>query len=375
MSTTPQPNTTRSPQRKGPGRGLVYLIIGLVLGAGGVFGYFYYTEFAKVDKVDVPRSLRAGLLGPDKLDAKYTDADGDLVADAPKDTKDQADPPVLYMTTLEGGLKKAKVIWGGFVKHLAEKTGKKVVLVEAPPGMPELMERMTRKPGEKKEGTKDEEDGPLHIASLSTGAVPLAVNRAGFVPAFVLANDEGKFAYQMEVIVAADSNIQTTKDLKGKTITLTSFSSLSSFRAPVEMLYREHGYLPGRDYSWRIVTGQPAAIRDVCKGETDVAAVANDLLARVVNDPENKLDPKVYRSIHKSVDYPPFCIGWAHNLKPELQAKLREAFKGYAFDEELKKSYEKSKQTKFVEVDYKKDWENVRKVDAALREMVEQKTK
>ena len=61
------------------------------------------------------------------LDARYKDADGDLVADAPTDPKDFVDPPVLIFayTPVEDPAVYAKV-WDSFLKHLEKTTGKRV---------------------------------------------------------------------------------------------------------------------------------------------------------------------------------------------------------------------------------------------------------
>lgn len=365
--TTPPADAATPPTptpKKRSGGGLMLLIaVLLVLIAGGAFAYVYYTEFSKVEKINFSQAIRTGILNPDKLDAKLTDADGDLVADAPKDAKEQIDPEVLLVGTLDSDPKKAEATWKGLLAYLTEKTGKKTQLVQMPTGGQGVVEMM--------KADKPE----AHVAFLSTGTVPLAVNQAGFVPVVVPADDQGKFGYRMEIIVPAASAVKATKDLKGKKVSLTSLGSFSSFRAPVEYLHREHGYLPGRDYEMLIASGQAAAIEDVCRGKTDAAAVASDFLARTVAEPERKLKDDMYRKVYESDAYPPFCVGYHYRLKPEVAAKVAEALAGYSWDPALKAAYAKAGQTKFVKVTYKKDWEGVRKADQALREMVEKNTK
>ncbi len=55
-------------------------------------------------------------------------------------------------------------------------------------------------------------DGELHIAGLNTGAVPLAVQRDGFVPLCTFGREDGTYGYTMKVLVPADSPI---KELDG----------------------------------------------------------------------------------------------------------------------------------------------------------------
>ena len=64
-----------------------------------------------------------------KLDPRYTDADGDMVADTPTAAKDWVDPATLVFayTPAEYPAVYANV-WRGFLDHLAKVTGKKVEL-------------------------------------------------------------------------------------------------------------------------------------------------------------------------------------------------------------------------------------------------------
>lgn len=61
------------------------------------------------------------------LDARFTDANSDLLADAPTDSKDWIDPSTLVFsyTPVEDPAVYAEV-WKEFVDHLAKETGKKV---------------------------------------------------------------------------------------------------------------------------------------------------------------------------------------------------------------------------------------------------------
>src|SRR5262249_14332928 len=140
--------------------------------------------------------------------------------------------------------------------------------------------------------------------------------------------------------------------------------------------------LPGRDYDFS-VSGSGGAIRGLLTGKYEVVAVANDYLPRIESEvrakwkAENKEIPNnPYRSIYKSeVTYPPFCFAYVHDLKPELAAKVREAFleESYRFSGPLKDAYAKANQTRFVAASYKENWKDVREVDRKLVEMFGQK--
>jgi len=57
--------------------------------------------------------------------------------------------------------------------------------------------------------------------------------------------------------------------------------------------------------------------------------------------------------------------GYAYNLNPALAAKVREAFLTYNFANDTKMQQEFPGQDRFIPIDYKKDWDIVRQIDAA----------
>ena len=124
------------------------------------------------------------------LDKAYCDKNGDLVADTPDKT---IDPPTLVFayTPVEDPALYSKV-WDGFLKHLEKVTGKKVVFFPVQSNAAEI-ETMR--------------SGRLHIAGVSTGPTPIAVNCAGYVPFAIMGSKDGRFGYEMEIIVPADSPI------------------------------------------------------------------------------------------------------------------------------------------------------------------------
>jgi phosphonate transport system substrate-binding protein len=54
----------------------------------------------------------------------------------------------------------------------------------------------------------------------------------------------------------------------------------------------------------------------------------------------------------------------AHNLAPELQAKIKEAFFTFPWEGSALKAEFKT-EDRFVPISYQKDWSVVRKIDAA----------
>jgi len=81
----------------------------------------------------VVAALMLAALPVSALDQRFTDADGDMVADTPKDAKQVIDPPVLIFsyTPVEDPAMYAKV-WDGFVRHMEKVTGKRVTFAYFP---------------------------------------------------------------------------------------------------------------------------------------------------------------------------------------------------------------------------------------------------
>ncbi len=120
------------------------------------------------------------------LDKRFTDADGDLVADAPKDPKQWIDPPVLIFsyTPVEDPAVYSKV-WDGFIKHMEKVTGKRVQFFPVQSNAAQL-EAMRA--------------GRLHVSGFNTGSNPLAVNCAGFVPFAMMTALDNAYGYEFEII-------------------------------------------------------------------------------------------------------------------------------------------------------------------------------
>ena len=157
-----------------------------------------------------PSVFGAGLIGAacaqdcprGDLDKAYCDRNGDLVADAPTDPRQLANPSTLIFayTPVEDPAVYAKA-WDGFIKHMEQTTGKKVVFFPVQSNAAEI-EAMR--------------SGRLHVAGFNTGSNPIAVNCAGFVPFAIMGSNNGQFGYEMEIIVPAERTIKTPADHKGK---------------------------------------------------------------------------------------------------------------------------------------------------------------
>jgi phosphonate transport system substrate-binding protein len=287
------------------------------------------------------------------LDSNFTDADGDLVADAPKDAKDEVDPPTLmfcYVAAEEKG-EEFKAAWSDFMKHLSDATGKPVEYLML---------------GSEREQLVALRDGKLHVTGLNTGRVPIAVDACGFVPVAMLADADGGGKTHTEIIVPSDSPAHNLSDLRGRELTLTDPGSNSGYKAPLVFL-KDHGMLPERDFMMRFSGSHEDSIRGIASrpARYQAAAVAADVLHRAVGAGEIKEGQ--YRVLFKSEPFPTAGLGYAHNLKPELAKKVRDAMLDFKWaGTSTEKYYASSGQKGLVPVTYKDDWSIVRRIDDAI---------
>ena len=289
---------------------------------------------------------------PITLDPRFTDADGDLVADPPANPKDQIDPPTLMFSFVATHDPEAyRERFKEFVAFLSQKIGKPVeyVLFSSP-----------------EQQLRALQEGRLHVAGINTGNIPIAVNQCGFIPICNLASEKGVATYQMQIIVPADSPIHTLKDLKGRELTLTEPGSNSGFKAPLVLLSRDQGLMPGGDFAIRYSGGHDESIKGIASKTYQAAAVASDILTRAVANGEIKKEQ--YRVIYESADFPTAGFGYVYNLKPELAAKIKDAFFGFEWKGTgVEKEFAGSQQSKFSPVSYNKHFELVRRIDDEIR--------
>lgn len=282
------------------------------------------------------------------LDKAYCDIDNDLVADLPTDPAKWVDPDTIIFsyTPVEDPAVYQKV-WDGFIQHMAKITGKKVVFfpVQSYAAQYEAMR-----------------SGRLHIAGVNTGGNPVAVSCAGFVPFAMMASKDGSFGYEMEIIVPADSALQSPGDLKGKSLAFTSPTSNSGFKAPSAILKSEFGLQAEKDFKPSFSGKHDNSILGVANKDYEAAAIANSVLKRMVD--RKVIDAAKIRTIYRSQTFPTTGYGHAHNLHPKVVAQIKQAFFTFKWEgSDLQKEFKK--EGRFVAINHKHDWNVIRKIDAA----------
>lgn len=287
------------------------------------------------------------------MDPRYTDANGDMVADTPTDASQLIDPnPLIFAyTPVEDPSVYAKV-WEGFLQHMEKVTGRKVQFFPVQSNAAQI-EAMRA--------------GRLHVAGFNTGSNPLAVNCAGFVPFTMMAAKDGAYGYEMEIITYPGSGIDKVEDLKGKKLAFTAETSNSGFKAPSALLRDKFGLEAGRDFEAVFSGKHDNSIIGVANKDYPAAAIANSVMKRMMG--RGVVKPDQIKTIYRSQTFPTTGYGYAYNLKPELQEKIREAF--FSFDWEgtaLQKEFQTAEppQEKFIPITFKEHWAVVRDIDKAM---------
>ncbi|MEM8694251.1 MAG: phosphate/phosphite/phosphonate ABC transporter substrate-binding protein [Pseudomonadota bacterium] len=284
------------------------------------------------------------------LDDRYCDADGDLIADIPNDPADLVDPDTLIFayTPVEDPAV-YETAWADFLAHLEEATGKDVVFFPVQNNAAQI-EAMR--------------SGRLHIAGFNTGSNPLAVNCAGFRPFTIMAAEDGSFGYEMEILTHPGSGIESVEDIRGGQMAFTSETSNSGFKAPSAILASEFGMTAGEDFEPVFSGKHDNSILGVANQDYSAAAIANSVLGRMLERDVVSEDQLV--SIYKSQTFPTTGYGTAHNLKPELQKNIRDAFFSFEWEgTSLEEEFGKNGEAQFLEMTYQDFWSVIRTIDAA----------
>jgi len=310
-------------------------LLAVVLGLGAVLA----GATAASAQEDCPRG---------SLDKRFCDRDGDLVADTPADPKQWVDPAsLIFAYTPVEDPEVYRSVWDGFLQHMTRVTGKKIVFFPVQSNAAQI-EAMRA--------------GRLHVAGFNTGSNPIAVNCAGLVPFAMMAAKDGSYGYEMEIITHVDSPIRKMEDLKGRTLAFTQPTSNSGFKAPSALLQAEFGLVADKDFKTAFSGKHDNSILGVYNKDYDAGAIANSVLTRMVA--RKVVDGAKLRSIYKSQTFPTTAYGHVFNLKPELVAKVREAFFSFPW-EGSKLKVEFNKEDRFVPITYKQHWDVIRKIDAA----------
>ncbi|MET4128816.1 phosphate/phosphite/phosphonate ABC transporter substrate-binding protein [Roseovarius sp. MBR-6] len=284
------------------------------------------------------------------LSDRFTDYDGDLIADIPEDQSQWLDPATLIFayTPVEDPAVYAEV-WQEFLDHMAEVTGKTVQFFPVQSNAAQI-EAMRA--------------GRLHVAGFNTGSNPLAVACAGFRPFTIMAAADGSFGYEMEIITYPGSGVTKIEELKGKQMAFTSETSNSGFKAPSALLRAEFGLEAGRDFEAVFSGKHDNSILGVANKDYTAAAIANSVKARMIQ--REVVTEDQLAVLYTSETFPTTGYGVVYNLHPDLQEKIKEAFFGFDWEgTKLQAEFEKSGEAQFIPITFKDNWSVIRQIDEA----------
>ncbi|SDX39499.1 phosphonate transport system substrate-binding protein [Roseicitreum antarcticum] len=285
------------------------------------------------------------------LDDRYTDADGDMIADIPSDESQWVDPSALIFayTPVEDPAVYAEV-WAPFLEHMSEVTGKDVQFFPVQSNAAQI-EAMRA--------------GRLHVSGFNTGSNPLAVACAGFRPFAMMAREDGSFGYEMEFITYPGSGITSPEDIEGRTMAFTSETSNSGFKAPSALLAASFGLTSGENFTPAFSGSHDNSILGVANQDYEVAAIANSVRKRM--EARDVITPDQIEIFYTSDTFPTTGYGVAHNLHPDLQEKIGEAF--FSFDwtgTTMETEFQNSGEAQFIPITYQEYWSVIREIDAAM---------
>lgn len=280
------------------------------------------------------------------LDPRYCDANRDMLADPPTDPRQWRDPATLqfsYSPTPDAAGIRATL--KPLTDHLARCTGKSVAHV-AHQSNTEQVDAMRA--------------GQLDVANFSTGAIVLAVNKAGAVPFAVNGDANGFRGYHLLTIVKASGPLRSLRQLKGRRVAHTAPSSNAGHLAPLALL-PALGLVPGKDYEIRFSGRHEASVRGVLAGDFDAAHVASATLERMALGGQVGLND--LRTLYRSPRFPSSGYALAHDLLPALATRVRACFAAFRFPPELARVFDGA--DRFVPMHYATDWAMVREIERA----------
>jgi phosphonate transport system substrate-binding protein len=168
---------------------------------------------------------------------------------------------------------------------------------------------------------------------------------------------DGTFGYKLQLITHKDSDIKEVKDMKGRKIAHVTPSSNSGNQAP-RALFKDMGVTPDVDYKVTYSGKHDNSIMGVANKDYDAAPIASSVLDRMVT--KGVVNKDDLRIIWESQSFPTTSYGVVHNLHPDLQKKVRDAFlsfdwKGSGLDKEFGKQADK-----FCAITFEEHWKPIR---------------
>lgn len=282
-----------------------------------------------------------------ELDTIYCDEDQSLTADAPKDVAKLKNPKsILLSYSPQEDTATYEKMWSPYVTFMTRCLDRPMRFLQVHSSAATI-EAMR--------------SGRIQMSLLAAGDTPFAVNVAGAIPFAIHGNIiDGKpmpMAYHLIMVVRADSPYKTLRDLAGKRVAHVSPSSNSGNLAP-RALFPNEGLVPDKDYKVIYSGKHDNSITSVINGDYDAAAVADDVLKRMIQ--RGAVKEGELRVLYKSRPFPAGSLAMVHDLAPELRERITKCTFDFKFPNELMTAFRGT--DRFVTLNYKQDYQAVRKV-------------
>ena len=282
-----------------------------------------------------------------ELDNLYCDVDQNLTADAPTDPAKLKNPKsILLSYSPQEDTATYEKMWSPYVRFMAQCLGRPMRFLQVHSSTATI-EAMR--------------SGRIQMSLLAAGDTPFAVNVAGAIPFAIHGNIiNGKptlMAYHLIMVVRADSPYKTMRDLAGKRVAHVAPSSNSGNLAP-RALFPDVGLTPDKDYKVLYSGKHDNSITSVINGDYDAAAVADDVLTRMIQ--RGAVKEGELRVLYKSRPFPAGSLAMVHDLAPALRDQITKCTFDFTFPSELITAFRGT--DRFVPLNYKRDYESVRRV-------------
>jgi phosphate/phosphite/phosphonate ABC transporter binding protein len=245
-------------------------------------------------------------------------------------------------------------LYGGYVNHLAQCTGLEPVNV-AGRRLSDGVDALELLAEDKM--IELLRDGKLQLTQVSTGMVPVAMDKANGLP-FAVRGERasGQFhSYRVNLIVRADSPYKKPADLQGKKIAHTTPGSNSGNLAP-RAYFPALGLEPDKSYTVVFSKGHERSIIGTQYGFWEGAAIASDQFERMAKKGEIRRSD--FRVLWSSEAFPASAWVMASSLPQAMRERVRQCTTSYRMTPEVSKLLEGSDQ--FVPIDPAKDFAPVR---------------
>ncbi|MBN2081252.1 phosphate/phosphite/phosphonate ABC transporter substrate-binding protein [bacterium] len=214
--------------------------------------------------------------------------------------------------------------------------------------------------------------GKVQVAWLPPMAYVFAHQRNGDEVILKVVRN-GKPTYRGQIVVMADSGIESLDDLRGKRIAFTDATSASGHYYPSALL-REAGIDPETDLEVIYAGGHDAAVLALVKGSVDAACCYDDARSKLIDLGFPDIN-ETTRILAFTPDIPADNVAVIKDLDPELTAKVRQGLLDLAATEEgarvLMELYEIEGLVPAVDSDY----EPVRRMAELLDKDIEEEVR